>query len=165
VGIFNWENMMKNLMTTLALTVLTSTAFAGTNATLVLSGSVPKKLDISLDTNAVVLDLTTSKNLVKIATVTEKSNSNTGYKVTIASANKGVLKRVGGTETFAYTLKYGSTPLTAQGVTAGDTIVGSSSAGLTNVNKDLAISYSGVAAESMVEGSYEDTINLTIAAN
>jgi hypothetical protein len=156
---------MKKFLTVLALTTLTSTAFAGTSATLVLSGSVPKKLDISLDTSAVTLDLTVNKNNFKIATVTEKSNSNTGYKVTIASANNGNLKRVGGTQTFPYSLKYGSTNLTSQNTLAGDTVVGSTSPGLHNVQKDIFISYSGLAAESMVEGSYEDTINLTIAAN
>lgn len=156
---------MKKFLTLLALTTLTSTAFAGTSATLVLSGSVPKKLDISLDASAVSLDLTVNKSDFKIATVTEKSNSNTGYKVTISSANNGSLKRVGGTETFAYSLKYGTTNLSAQNTLAGDTVIGSTAAGLHNVQKDLSISYSGVAAENMVEGSYEDTLNLTIAAN
>lgn len=148
------------------ITSFTSTALlAGTTATLVLTGSVPKRLDISLDVSSVSLDLTTTRNNFKIATITEKSNSNTGYKVTLTSANRGVLKRTGGTETFTYGLKYGSTNLTSQGVVAGDTIVGSASAGVFNVSKDLYISYTGVPAENMVEGTYEDTVSLTIAAN
>lgn len=156
---------MKKIIATLTFSLLTASVMAATSATLLLSGSVPKKLDISLDTSSVTLDLTANKSNFKIATVTEKSNSNTGYKVTIVSANRGVLKRVGGTETFSYSLKYGTTNLASQGVAAGDTIVGTTAAGLTNTTKDLFISYSGVAAENMVEGSYEDTLSLTIAAN
>jgi hypothetical protein len=150
------------LVATLA---ITSTTFAATSGTLVLQGVVAQKLSIAVTpaTAASSLDLSTSQTNLTVASINEKSNSKTGYKVTITSANAGNLKRTDGADVFAYTMKYGGTAvgLTGSGTTFGQ----SASTGSVNVNKDLAISYTGIAAESMVEGTYADTLTLNIAAN
>lgn len=98
-----------------------------------------------------------------IAIINERSNSIFGYKVTITSANLSNLKRTasGATEVFPYTIKYNGVNAPVNTV-AGYTTT--SNTILANVNKDLTIAYTGVPAESMVEGTYADTLTFTIAA-
>jgi hypothetical protein len=155
---------MKKLLMATALLTLTTSTFAATSGTLLLRGSVPRILSITVtgETIAQTLDLTTNKTDLKVATVNEKSNSKTGYKITVASANLGKLKRTDGSEVFTYTMKYGN-----QAVNLGSSqdLVISNVAGTVNVNKDVSVSYTGVAQDSMVEGTYEDTVTLSIAAN
>ena len=157
---------MKKLLTATALLAITTTsAFSATTGTLLLQGIVPKKVAIVVTAQSVAsaLDLDTTQADLKVATVNEQSNSKTGYKVTITSANLGKLKRTDGAEVFAYTLKYGGAAVALS--TSTGTSFTNSTAAAVNVNKDLAISYSGVANESMVEGTYADTLTLNIASN
>lgn len=148
---------------TLGLILLSANIYSATSATLHLTGTVPKKLDISIDVSTVSLDLTANKNDFKIATVTEKSNSNGGYKVNITSQNLGKLKREGGTEQFNYSLKYGGSSMALTSAAGGSQIVTAS--GVQSQAKDVLISYTGAAAETMVEGTYSDLLTLTISAN
>lgn len=157
---------MKKLLAVGALLTLTSTsAFALTTGTLLLQGQVAKKVNITVNAlgvaSALVLDTTQSD--LKVATVNEQSNSKTGYKVTITSAQLGKLKRDVGSEVFSYSLKYGGSAVDLS--TAAGTTFTNATAAAVNVNKDLAISYTGVAAESMIEGTYADTLTLNIASN
>lgn len=157
---------MKKLLIATALFAITSTSvFAATSGSLLLQGIVAKKVSIVVTSQAVAsaLDLETSQSDLKVASVNEKSNSKTGYKVTITSANLGKLKRTDGAEVFSYTLKYGGAAVGLS--TSAGTVFTNSSASSVNVNKDLAISYSGVAGETMVEGTYADTLTLNIASN
>lgn len=157
--------MKKFLAVTALVTLTTTSAFAATTGSLLLQGIVAKKVNIVVTPVAVAsaLDLGTTQSDLKVATVNEQSNSKTGYKVTITSANLGKLKRTDGAEVFSYSLKYAGA---AVGLTsAAGTTFTNSSASAVNVNKDLNISYTGVAAESMVEGTYSDTVTLNIAAN
>ena len=126
---------------------------------------VPKKVAITVTpvTVASALDLSTTQADLKVATVNEQSNSKTGYKVTITSANLGKLKRTDGAEVFSYSLKYGGAAVGLS--SAGGTVFTNSTAASVNVSKDLAVSYTGVANESMVEGTYADTLTLNIASN
>ena len=157
---------MKNLILASALLALTSgLTQAATTGTLLLQGVVPQKVSIAVTSQAVAsaLDLSTSQSDLVVASVNEKSNSKTGYKVTITSANLSKLKRTDGADVLGYTMKYNGSALALTSA-AGTTL--SSSAGTSvNVNKSVAISYTGVAAESMVEGTYADTVTFTIAAN
>jgi hypothetical protein len=144
--------------------VLSTTTFAATSGTLLLQGVVAQKLSIAVTPAAAAsaLDLSTSQTNLTVASVNEKSNSKTGYKVTITSANAGNLKRTDGADVFAYSMKYGGSAVSLSGV---GTTFSQASAASVNVNKDISISYTGVAAESMVEGTYADTLTLNIAAN
>lgn len=153
---------MKNFIAlTLALATLNS--MAATTGTLLLKGTVAPKLSIEVTPEAIAstLPLDISQTSTKVATVREKSNSNTGYKVTISSSNLGNLKRSSGTELFPYTLKYNNVALNL----ASPVVNSHSAAANVNVTKDVAISYTGVPAEDMVAGDYTDTVTFTIAAN
>lgn len=156
---------MKKFLAFTAFLSLSSQAFSSTTGTLILQGTVAKKVSIAVTAQSVAsaLDLETTQADLKVATVNEQSNSKTGYKVTITSANLGKLKRADGAEVFNYTLKYGGS---AVGLTTaiGSTFTNSAGA-VVNVNKDLAISYTGVSGSLMVEGTYADTLTMNIAAN
>ena len=157
--------MKKFLAVTALVTLTTTSAFAATTGSLLLQGIVAQKVNIVVTPVAVAsaLDLSTTQSDLKVATVNEQSNSKTGYKVTITSANLGKLKRTDGAEVFSYSLKYAGASV-GLSTAAGSTFTTSTSAAV-NVNKDLNISYTGVAAESMVEGTYADTVTFNIAAN
>ena len=157
---------MRKLLIATSLLTLTTTSFAATSGTLLLQGIVAKKVSIVVTPQAVAsaLVLETSQTDLKVATAVEQSNSSTGYKVTVSSANLGKLKRTDGSEVFSYTLKYGGASV-GLSTAAGSVVTNSSSASVVNVSKDLAISYTGVAAETMVEGTYADTLTVNIASN
>lgn len=152
---------MKRILVGLLLTTVGTSAFAGTTATLLLKGSIAPNLDISVtpETVAAALDLTTTQSNTKIATVQEKSNSNTGYKVTISSQNLGALKN--GQQRFVYNLAYNGSALNL----ASPVVQSYTSPAAVTLNKNVNISYTGVPADQLVAGDYTDTITFTIAAN
>ena len=129
-----------------------------------LQGMVAQKMSLAVSAASIAssLDLATSQTDLVVASVNEKSNSNSGYKVTISSINLSKLKRTGGSDVLAYTMKYNGTVVALAGA-AGTTITNSAATAV-NLNKDVAISYTGIATESMVEGTYSDTVTFSIAA-
>jgi hypothetical protein len=151
---------MKKLFTAM---MISTFAFAGTTATLNLRGTVGQVVDISLvaESDAQSLDLTTSASDKKVATVTEQSNSNVGYTVSVSSDNDGKLVHANG-DAFAYTLKYGGVDAD---LSNGGKVFSRSTTGLTNDNYDAAVSYTGKAAATMVSGNYDDVVTFTISAN
>jgi hypothetical protein len=157
---------MKNMSALLLLSLLSTSTFATalTTDTLALRGTVNKKISIAVtaDTAALNLDLETDTTDLLVATVNEKSNSKTGYTIQISSSNLGSLKRTGGSEIFGYALSYGSSAVDLS-ASAGTTLT-NSAAEVANATKDVKISYTGKAAETMVEGTYTDTVTFTIAA-
>jgi hypothetical protein len=152
---------VKKLFIGLTLASLSLSAVAGTTATLLLKGTIAPQLNISVapEATASALDLTTTQSSTKVATVQEKSNSSSGYKVTISSQNLGVLKN--NTHSFVYVLAYNGSALN---LASPITQTQNSSAAVT-VNKNVNISYTGVPADQLVAGDYTDTITFTIAAN
>jgi hypothetical protein len=157
---------MKKFIAASALFALaTTSAFAATTGTLVLQGIVAQKVSVAVTAAAVAsaLDLSASQTDLKVGSVNVQSNSKTGYKLTISSANSGKLKRTDGAEVFAYSLKYAGSAVGLS--TAAGTTITNSSGSVVNVNNDLNVSYTGAAAETMVEGTYQDTLTLSIAAN
>lgn len=155
---------MKSLLaTTLLLTSFT--AYSATTGTLLLQGIVLPKLDITVtpETISSGLDLETTKVNLKVAEVREKANLVLGYKVTISSANLGNLKRVSGTQVFPYSLKYNNNAVNLS-TPAGQAFTYATALIANNV-RDVTISYTGVPAENMVEGTYVDTVTFTIASN
>jgi hypothetical protein len=156
---------MKNLFLATTLLALTTTSFAATTGTLLLQGIVAQKVSLSVTSQAIAstLDLSTSQTDLAVASVNEQSNSKSGYKITIASANLSKLKRTDGADVLSYTMKYNGSAVAL--TSAAGTTITNSSASSVNLNKGVSISYTGVAAESMVEGTYADTVTFTIAAN
>jgi len=153
---------MKSLFT-IALMSLSFAALSATSDTLLLKGNVPSRVSIAVAAESIAsnLPLDISQTATKVATVTEKSNSNTGYKVTISSANNGALVRDGGSEQFAYSLSYDGSSLDLSNSVEQT----HSSAAAVNSDKDVTISYTGIDAEEMVQGDYSDVVTFAIAAN
>ncbi len=156
---------MKNLFLATTLLTLTTTSFAATTGTLLLQGVVAQKVSLAVTPQAAAsaLDLSTSQTDLVVASVNEQSNSKTGYKVTISSANLSKLKRTDGADVVAYTMKYNGSAVAL--TSAAGTTLSTSTAASVNANKSVSISYTGATAESMVEGTYADTVTFTIAAN
>lgn len=154
---------MKKSLIALATLALTTSSFAATTGTLLLKGQVGQVLSILVtpETIAATLPLHQSQTDTKVATVNEISNSSTGYKVTVSSANLGKLIRSGGSEAFPYSLKYNGSAVNL----ASPQVFSNPSAASVNVNKDVSISYTGVPAANMVAGEYVDTVTFEIAAN
>lgn len=153
---------MKKLMIMATSFTLLSTVHAATSGSLTLRGVVPVVLSISVAPEAVAtaLPLDVTQSNTKVATINERSNSSTGYSVAISSANAGSLKRVSGTETFSYSMKYnGSSVNLASGQTFSYP-----SGGVVNQNRDVNISYTGADSSTLVAGTYEDTVTFTISA-
>ena len=152
---------MKSTLFALPVLFLSFTALAASSGTLLLKGTILPTLSISVtpETVASALDLTTTQSATKVATVQEKSNSNTGYKVTISSQNAGKLKN--GAQLFPYTLTYAGSALNL----AAPVVQNNSAAAAVTVNKDVNISYTGVPEAQLVAGDYSDTVTFSIAAN
>lgn len=149
----------------LALATMTMTsAFAATTGTLLLKGTVPRLLDITVTAAPIAstLPLNTTQANTQVAVINEKSNSNTGYKVSISSGNLGKLVHQSvASSVVNYTLRYnGGSVNLATGQTF--TYAG---AGANNNNRNVDISYTGIAHDLLIEGDYTDTVTFTIAAN
>jgi len=146
---------------------LSTGAFADTTATLNLKGTIGQVLSIAVTplTVAGALDLTTTQTDLKVATSVEKSNSKTGYKVLLSSANNSKLKHIQG-DLFAYTVKYGAATvdLSASAGTPVTAATVSTPLGVASNTRDVTVSYTGIPAANMKEGDYLDTLTFTIAA-
>ena len=153
---------MKTLIV-LSVAALSFSTFAATQADLLLKGSVAPILEISIahETVAGNLDLSQAANAVKVATLTEKSNYSTGYKIKAASANSGKLVNTIDANSFVnYTLTYAgnNVPLSTSPTQVYQT------ANLRGTYaKELKISYTQ--PSSLSAGSFEDTVQFTIMAN
>ncbi len=157
---------MTKLFLAVSLLTLAGSSFAAPSpTTLLLQGSVSPKVSLTVTSQPVAqtLDLATTQTDLNVASVNEQSNTKSGYKVTITSANLGKLTLAGGAEVFAYTLKYGNTALNLS--SAAGQVVTNSTSGVVNQSRSVTVSYTGKPAESMVEGTYSDTITFGIAAN
>lgn len=143
--------------------VLGSQSQAATSASLVLKGMVPSLLTLELSSESIAtsLPLNVTQANTKVGTVVEKSNSATGYKITVDSQNKGKLIRNGGNEAVNYTMNYGGQGVnlqSAQQLTYSGAFAGTRT-------RDVQISYQAVPFENLVAGEYNDTVTFTISAN
>src|SRR5665647_1673233 len=132
---------MKKSLLAISLSFASVSLMAATSGSLLIKGTVPQNLSIIITPLAIAsnLPLDTSQTDTQIATVNEKSNSNTGYKVNINSANSGNLKRVSGNDLFAYSMKYNGAGLNLSSPV--DITYGGASH--VNLNRNVTISYTG----------------------
>jgi hypothetical protein len=134
----------------------------------ILTGSVPKKVRITVTplNNYDALELDADVSDLAVARVNERSNVFAGYTVKVASTNAsaGTPRFTGGagSDFLEYTLKYDGTAVTFSGAEATITDATTRTSG-SGVDKDLAISYNGSAA-NIYEGTYSDTLTFTIEA-
>lgn len=160
------------IATSLSLSSIVAFAFptlAETTATITLSGYVPTVLEVTSNVNiAVPLDGASVSNYTA-GSITVKSNSPTGYIVTLRSVNDGLLKR--GPDAVPYTLSYeGEAPLApSASTTTVESKMALSSDLLTCATKggcerSLAVYVEGAKVKGTA-GTYTDTLNFDIMAN
>lgn len=131
------------------------------SATLLLSGEVPSILSLEVfPSGNETLDLSVSQTDLTVASVNEKSNSSTGYKILISSLNSGVLEN-GVVDSITYTLKYDGNPVTLSSTAV---IAKTAVTGLYNHDSSVDISYT-IPVNGNQQGIYTDTITFTIQSN
>lgn len=140
-------------------------ASAANTGTLYLQGVIDSNLSLSVDPVVGVhneLNLTQDASELKVATLTENSNSPSGYKILVRSDNGGKLNHesiVG--EFVPYSLTVGSATITpTQNNQVAKTV---STWGVQTNNSDVDISYTG--SNNLNAGTYSDTVTFTIQAN
>ena len=158
--------MRKFLITTTALALMTTSAFAATQGTLLLQGSIGQVLSLSVSpvsgaNNA--LDLVNGESDKKVASVNEETNSNTGYKILVRTANAGVLKN-GTLDSVSYTMSYDGSPVT---LSNSDQVAKNvSTGGVYNHDSDVEVSLTGSGSAALLtQGTYSDTVTFTIQVN
>ncbi len=98
-----------------------------------------------------------------VGAIQEVSNSVTGYKILLSSANAGKLNHASTSDFVSYTARYNGNAVTLS--TTPQSIFNQAAAGAYNVSKNFDISYTGQTAANLVEGNYSDTLTFTIQAN
>ncbi|MFQ3619719.1 MAG: hypothetical protein SNJ78_02130 [Spirochaetales bacterium] len=167
--------MIKKSSKITLLSVILVTAFvlplvAQTTGNLVLTGTVPPILQITVTAlpAASNLDLSTTAT-VSVATVLERSNKKGGYTVTVTSANAVAASAAlpffksadpANSDILAYSLTYGGAAVT---FVSGSALVTDSNARTTGAgaSKAVEISYTG---DFLYEDTYSDTLTFTITA-
>lgn len=154
---------MKHL---LLLSLLISTPlYSATVGTLLLTGIIPKKVEITVTpkTIASALNLEVTQVDLSVGTLTGKSNSNAGYKIAVASTNLGKLKNGVASPSLSVDVPYTmSVDSNAINLVTGSNF---NSVGKAPFTKDIKISYTGVDAFLYEEGNFTDTVTFTISAN
>jgi hypothetical protein len=142
--------------------------------TLGLTGNVPKIVSITVADEAIAsnLDLTQDVSGLLVATVTERSNVQAGYTVTVESSNaaaagtsEGFFESgaTGNNDTLTYSVTYGGNAVSYSGGGAAQvTDAGDKTAAGGNSN-EVRISYQGASA-NLYNGTYSDTLTFTITA-
>jgi spore coat protein U-like protein len=143
------------------------------SVSLAVTGRLAELIDIYSDREPGIryMDLTATETGRLIATINERSNSSTGYTVSLTSANLAA-DLGGATEPYfahtsaagslEYTLTYGGSAVA--GWSSGTSVI-TDSVGTTApewLSKELRISYVGSAA--LPAGDYEDIVTLTISS-
>jgi hypothetical protein len=162
-----------------SITAFSAPAFANTIAAISLSGYVPTILEVTNEVNiAVPLD-SSSVNNQSVGSATLKSNSSTGYTVTVRSANDGVLKMISSPEhtvhSVLYTFSYdGQSMASLKGSLASPLIV-EKKLGLDSdvracainrgCQRSLSINVNSLEANGKPAGTYTDTLKFDIMAN
>jgi spore coat protein U-like protein len=161
--------MKTKLLSLIALATLAylPASHAASSATLNLSGSIASSVSIAVSANATASNLTLTSNAsdTQVATVSESSNSASGYSILAKSSNAGKLvNSADSSESIAYTIKYGSG--SSLSLTAVDqTVKSQTTSGVySSVQSALSISFTGASATSKLAGNYTDTITLTVQA-
>ena len=165
------------LILVLALFLFGATAAVAQNSdsgTLTLEGTVPEILTINVSAESVAsnLDLSTDQTDLLVATVTETSNVRAGYSVTVESANAAsqsstdpffASTSAGNSDTLSYTLKYDGSTVSFSGGSAATVTNASDKTAAGGSTNEVRISYTGT-TQNLYADSYQDTLTFTITA-
>ena len=152
----------RSIIVTVALAAAMAPTFAlSATGSLGLSGVVSPvtTITVTADANATALPVGSAATDLKIATVTELSNSKSGYTVTLSTTNGAKLK--GSVDFLAYTLKYGSNAVSFIGGTATLTTASTRSASSAGSANILYISFP---ATYLSADTYIDSLTFTISS-
>lgn len=158
---------MKNIYLIATALLLTTASNAATTGDIYLQGEVLaiNELIIVPTVYATSLNLAAGEVDRKVATTTERSNSLSGYTISMRSLNSSKLNHsvLGATYNAPYTIKYHG--VTTPPLTTVDQVVKtiSSLPSLTTDTSDILVSIVGNA--SLPPGFYTDVITVSIAAN
>ncbi|MFW5801609.1 MAG: hypothetical protein ACOCVC_06225 [Spirochaeta sp.] len=135
------------------------------SGSLTVQGNMPLIVELQIEDANTTLQLEEAATDVLIATVRERSNSTSGYTLSLTSANAGELADDTGDSSLAYTLSYGGTEVD---LTSG-TIVANSSTSRTpaqGVEQEVLVSHGSGDADGdfLPEGQYTDTLTFEITA-
>lgn len=161
---FAMQNIFKFGLIALSLLTASAVAFGATSGSITISGAVPgaTAITVTSQTGYNNLDLTASPVNLQVASIREVNNTANGYSVSLTSANAGQLKN--GASGLAYTAKYNNVSVSLS-TTPSVITTGAPSNSVVNVVKPFTISYTGAAADTMLAGTYSDTLTFTISAN
>ncbi|MBF0360886.1 MAG: fimbrial protein [Oligoflexia bacterium] len=154
------------LIFTFTTLTITTSIYAASTGTLNLSGTVAAICNITINavTEATQLNITGGESARKVASVDEQSNSITGYKIFMSSANGGELRNTSdATKKTTYTVSYNNGTTQAPTTTPVEVKNKSALTGLTTETSDVKVSV--VAFPNAPSGTYTDTITLSIQAN
>jgi hypothetical protein len=133
--------------------LLSLNVFASNTASIVLHGTIPAKTDVT--TTVTSVNLSVEANAVDTVISTLGIKTNRPATVFITSTNSFNLVKSGFATQIPYTLKLGTTTVTASAISFPQ---------FTNTNRDLKISYTGVDGYLMDAGDYTDTLTVTVTA-
>ena len=161
-----------------AVATFSPSAVADTTSTIMLSGTVQQVLDVSAKelTIEVPLDYSAISNL-NVGSVNVRFNASNGYKLTVTSANNGVLKKTDSSNSSStpYTLSYdgaaavslsgtAETPLVVENKTSTNTDL-KACATSAGCSRSLTINVKESDANNRPAGLYRDTLMFNIIAN
>jgi hypothetical protein len=167
------KNMRKSALAIFAGLCFSLSLHAATTGTLLLTGTEPAILTITVTTNpaAVSLALNTNVTNLLVGTVTEQSNDTAGYTVTLSSANAlalpsavAFLKSTTTADTLPYTIQYSGAAVTFPGTGAAATISNvTAKTGASGITNNITVSFSGASA-NLGAAIYTDTLTFSIIA-
>lgn len=130
--------------------------------TLTVKGNMPLITELKIEDNNVELDLSQSQTDIHIASIFERSNSLSGYSVSVSSSNSGELISTETSDNVSYSLTYDGSELDL----SGGSVTANSNNERTNmggIERELLISHSGSEDDLLLsEGNYEDDLTFTI---
>ncbi len=138
--------------------------YAATTGSLSVSGAVAAATAVVVTPTAGAssLNLATTQTNLNIGSVQEINNTTLGYALKVASTNAGKLKN-GTLGSVNYTAKYNAVTFTLSATP--QTITASAPAiTVVNVTKPITISYTGVPAQNLMQGTYTDTLTFSITS-
>ena len=157
-------SIFRSIAIAAALAAAAVPSFATTNQ-VALSGTLAasSSLTVTAATAASALPIGTATANLQVATVVELSNDKAGYKVTLASANSGVLQEASGPDTLPYTLAYGASSGTATAVNFSNPIATASTR--TSGSGTTNYLYMSFGTPYINADTYSDTLTFTITGN
>jgi len=148
--------------------LFSSVAFASTDGTLYLVGSIPTRFDIRIDPvigQQDTLDIAGGETDLKVADVAEISNFINGYEIFLESVNGGRLANASGLNFVNYQIRYGvGGPITTPPVVGSPVSVKTSGSltGLSITTEEVFVTFTGNA--SLPAGAYTDTLVISMQA-